>query len=169
MDTLVTAGAISTIREVWWDVRPHPDFGTVELRMCDGMTNLDEICAVAALAQSLVADLSARAVEGEPLPLAREWVVRENKWLAARYGLDAELIVDDRGNRRPAVELIHALVDRLGDVAAGLGCSTELAEVRRMVERGSSSSRQRAIVANGGTMVDVVDLLVREFDGATLP
>lgn len=168
MDTLVSAGAIATIREVWWDVRPHPDFGTVELRMCDGMTNLDEICAVGALAQSLVAHLTARAQAGERLPGAREWVVRENKWLAARHGLAADMILDDAGTRRPIVDVIVDLVAELMPTAEALGCADELGAVLGIVERGTSSTRQRAVVANGGSLHDVVDLLVAEFDGATL-
>ncbi len=88
METLIAANAIESVREVWWDVRPHPNFGTVELRMCDAMASLTEVAAVAALAQSLVHSLDARLDAGEPLVGARDWVIRENKWLAARYGLD---------------------------------------------------------------------------------
>ena len=94
METLIAANAIESVREVWWDVRPHPNFGTVELRMCDAMATLTEVAAVAALAQSLVQYLDAPLDAGEPLPGARDWVIRENKWLAARYGLDG------RGHRR---------------------------------------------------------------------
>ena len=82
METLITADAITSIREVWWDVRPHPDFGTVELRMCDVMATLTEVAALAALAQCLVADLDERLDRGEQFPGAREWVVRQNKWVS---------------------------------------------------------------------------------------
>lgn len=164
MATLINAGAISTIREVWWDVRPHPDFGTVELRMCDGITSLDDILAVAALAQCTVADLSQRFEAGDPLPTAREWVLRENKWLASRHGLDCALIIDDSGARRPAEELVHELIDHLAPTAARLGCATELAAVGAMVDRTSSAQRQRAIVDGGGSLTDVIDSLIAEFD-----
>ena len=113
MGTLVTSGTIETIREVWWDIRPHPGFGTVELRICDGLPTLQEVGAVAALAQCLVDQLNTQVDRGYSLPPPKSWVVRENKWRAARYGLDAELIVDEHGTTRPLREAIVELVDDL--------------------------------------------------------
>ncbi len=164
MQSLLTARVVNTIREVWWDVRPHPDFGTVELRMCDGITSMDEVAAVAALAHCLVADLCDRFERGERVEDAREWIVRENKWLASRYGLDTSLIVDDAGHRRPAVELVEELVERLRPWARRLHCVDELEHVRVMVERGPSYRRQRSMVEQGAGMHDVVDALVREHE-----
>jgi carboxylate-amine ligase len=162
METLIAARAISSIREVWWDIRPHPDFGTVELRMSDGMASLGEVASVAALAQCLVHDLSTRLDREQPLPGARDWVVRENKWLAARYGLDASMIVDDHGTLRPIREVITDLVASLAPTATELGCAAELDGVRRILGIGPGYARQRRIVAAGGTLVDVVDRLVDE-------
>ncbi len=167
MATLLNAGAITSIREVWWDVRPHPDFGTVELRMCDAIQTMDEVRALVALAQCSVADLQDRAAAGERTSTVREWVVRENKWLAARHGLDAELIVDDEGTRRPARELIDAELERLAPVAVELGCSDELASVGRILTHGTGAERQRAVVTRGGTYCDVVDLLLAEWSDGT--
>lgn len=162
MSTLFNAEVISTIREVWWDVRPHPDFGTVELRMCDGLTNLTEVAALAALAQCLVVDLTDRISAGEPVPSVREWVLRENKWLAARFGLETSFLVDDTGARRDARDLIAGLVSDLGPTARRLGCASELAGVLDIVERGPSYQRQRELTAAGASLSDVVDSLVRE-------
>lgn len=162
MATLLNANVIATIREVWWDVRPHPDFGTVELRMCDGITNLTEVMALAALAQCLVADMCARIDRGEPLGELREWVIRENKWLAARHGLDTSFIVDDRGTRVDARELVAQQVERLAPMAALLGCTDELADVVRIVERGPSYRRQRALVDDGASLSDLVDSMAIE-------
>ena len=83
------------MRELWWDVRPHPGFGTVEIRVCDAMATLDEILALAALAQCLVADLNTRFDAGEPLPRLPRWALKENKWRAARWGMDAVIIGTD--------------------------------------------------------------------------
>jgi len=163
MDALLTAGAISSIREVWWDVRPHPDFGTVELRMCDALQTMEEVRAIVALAQCSTADLQDRAEEGEPIERFRDWILQENKWLAARHGLDAELIVDDHGNRRPAREIIATTVDRLGPMADRLGCTDDLAGVSRILAVGNGAERQRAVIASGGDHRDVVDLLVAEW------
>jgi carboxylate-amine ligase len=162
MATLVNAEAIRTIREVWWDIRPHPVFGTVELRMCDGVPTLREVITLAAVAQSLVELYDRRLDAGEELPSPREWVVRENKWLAARHGIDARLIVDDAGNRRPARDEIAQLVDELTATARDLGCADELTGVCDILEHGPSYERQRQIVRDGGTLVDVVASLVRE-------
>jgi carboxylate-amine ligase len=162
MQTLVRAQAIQSIREIWWDVRPHPDFGTVELRMCDGMSNLGEVAAVAAVAQSLVHHLDGLVDAGQPLPAARDWVIRENKWLAARHGLDGPVIVDDRGNLRPMRDVIGELLDTLAPAAVELECASELAAARRMLSALPGYARQRRIVESGGQLTDVVDHLVAE-------
>lgn len=162
IDTLVRARCIRSIREIWWDVRPHPDFGTIELRMCDVPPTLTEAAGLAALAQSLVAHLEDRVAHGEPLDRRSEWTVRENKWLAARHGVEAELIVDVSGHRRPLPDIVADLVEELRPTAERLGCATELASVLTIGDQGPSYVRQRAIRAAGGTPVDVVDHLVRE-------
>ncbi|HVL26863.1 MAG TPA: glutamate--cysteine ligase, partial [Acidimicrobiales bacterium] len=122
MGTLLSAGAISSIREVWWDIRPHPDFGTVELRICDGIPTLREVSAVAALAQCLVHWLDTRLDAGEPLYVPRDWTVRQNKWRAARHGLQASVIVDEEGHQQPLADAVAGVVAELGPVAAELGC-----------------------------------------------
>lgn len=164
MATLIQAGCIKTIREVWWDIRPHPTFGTVEFRMCDAMPTLTEVAALGALAQCLVAWLDDRFDHGAfPRP-PREWTVRENKWLAARHGIDADLIVDSSGHRRPARVLIAELVETLVPVAARLGCVAELHDVLTIVERGPSYLRQRRIIDAGGTRGDIVAAAVTELE-----
>ena len=162
MEGMLRGQLISSIREIWWDCRPHPDFGTVELRMCDGIASMGEVAAVAALAQSLVTELVERVDAGEPLPGGSEWVVRENKWLAARYGMEGSFLVDDDGTRRPAVELVEELGERLAPVGAALGCGDELRSVLAIVRGGPSYRRQRSVVEGGGTMWDLVDELARE-------
>jgi glutamate---cysteine ligase / carboxylate-amine ligase len=164
MHTLVSAEAIKTIREVWWDVRPHPNFGTVELRICDAMPTLREIASVGALVQCLVQRIDMQIDAGEPVYMPREWTIRQNKWLAARYGLDAKLIVDDEGARATARDAVLELLSDLAPIAAELGCSDELADVASILDLGPSYLRQRAIVARGGTLQDVVRALVDEFE-----
>jgi carboxylate-amine ligase len=162
MATLIRVGSITTIREVWWDVRPHPDFGTVELRMCDAMPTLRETCALAALAQSLVESFERRLDAGDPLPRPREWLVRENKWRAVRYGMDAVLVLDEAGASAPVPDAVARLVDDVRPVAVDLGCAAELADVLAMLEWRPSYARQRDVVAGGGTLTDVVHSLRRE-------
>ena len=166
METLVSSGSISTVREVWWDVRPHPDFGTVELRMCDGIPTMSEIAAVAALAQSLVAWLDGLDDRGYTLPRHRDWVLRQNKWRAGRHGLDTDLIVDEHGRQEPARVAVRELVDEVAPTAHKLDCSDELGFVAKILEVGPSYLRQRAAVGPGGAGAEalrpVVDLLIRE-------
>ncbi|MGI8778142.1 MAG: glutamate--cysteine ligase [Acidimicrobiales bacterium] len=168
MGTLVAAQAITSIREVWWDIRPHPDFGTVELRICDGIPTLTEVSALAAVAQSLVHWLDTRIDRGEQLPVPRGWVVRQNKWRAARHGLDAEIIIDDEGKRLPLRQAVEDLVEALSPVAAELHCGDELRLNLATLAHGASYERQRRVVSAGGSLVDVVDALVAEFEADRL-
>lgn len=166
MATLIDSECISSIREVWWDLRPHPDFGTIEFRMCDATPTLREAAALAGLAQALVAWCDERLDTGVlPLP-PREWTVRENRWLAGRYGIDAQLIEEDDGNgrptRRPIRELVRELVDQVRPTANRLGTEGELDEVLSILEHGSGTARQRSVVEHGGTLVDVVHHLADE-------
>jgi len=165
METLVASGTIETIREVWWDIRPHPNFGTVELRICDGLPTLQEVGGVAALAQCLVDRMNTQLDRGYTLPVPRRWVVQENKWRAARYGLDADILVDDRGTTRPLREDLVDLVDDLLPVARRLGCAAELAAVSQIMEIGASYERQRAAARRaGGDLSRVVDTLLVEMN-----
>lgn len=161
MTTLVSARAISSIREVWWDIRPHPTFGTVELRICDGLPTLQEVAAVAAVSQCLVEWMNGLYDRGQELRTHRGWIIRENKWRAARYGVDAQIILDDDGHLVPLKDAVADLVAELRPVADRLGCLSELDHALVMVER-PSYLRQRDVVANGGSLVDVVDSLVTE-------
>ena len=164
MSTLLESECINSIREVWWDLRPHPDFGTIEFRMCDAAPTVRESVALAGLAQALVARCDELA-ETDSLPApAREWTVRENRWLAARFGIEAELIVErpDTGHpdRRPVRELVRELIEQLGPTAERLGTTAQLDDVSDILEVGTGASRQRAVVEAGGTLVDVVHHLV---------
>jgi glutamate---cysteine ligase / carboxylate-amine ligase len=162
MTTLISARAISSIREIWWDIRPHPNFGTVELRICDGLPTMTEIVTVAALAQCLVEWMDSLIDRGYTLPCPKAWIVGQNKWRAARHGVDAEIIVDERGTLAPLRGAIVDLVEELTPVARRLRCEKELDHARRILDHGPSYLRQRRWVEGGGTLVDVVDRLIGE-------
>lgn len=165
MSTLLDSECISSIREVWWDLRPHPEFGTIEFRMCDATPTLREATAIAGLAQTLVAWCDERIDAGLLPEPPREWTVRENRWFAGRYGMDARLIVEDpagRPARRAIRELVDELVEELRPVAARLGTERELQQVLYIAEHGSGTARQRSLVDAGGTLLDVVNHLADE-------
>ncbi|MBW3573947.1 MAG: glutamate--cysteine ligase [Actinobacteria bacterium] len=162
MGTLQRSKAITSIREVWWDIRPHPDFGTVEMRVCDGLPRLTEVAGVAALTQCLVERMDQALDRGQPPVVPKAWIIRENKWKATRYGMDADIIIDEEGNLRPLRDDLAELVETLAPVASELGCSEELAQVHAMVADGPSYARQRALVAAGHDLPAVVDALIEE-------
>lgn len=168
MDAMISAGAITTIREVWWDIRPHPSFGTIELRMCDAMPTLTEIGALAALSQSLVHHFDTLIDEGGQLPQSRDWILRENKWRAARFGLDADVVVNSAGQVRPMIDLIEYTLEQLQPTAQELGCSQELADVHTIVERRPSADRQRLVFQERGSLEDVVHSLRAEIRSDTM-
>ena len=164
MITLINAKAIESIQEIWWDIRPHPNFGTVEVRVCDGLPTLDEAIAVTALIQALLVWLGDQYDEGEYLPLHRHWIVRENKWRAARWAADAEVIVDEDGRLERLDESITRLVeDDLMPVATRLGSDVELRRIIEMLRVGPSYRRQRRIYQETEDHRAVMRALVREF------
>jgi len=163
MDTLLRAGTIRSIKAVWWDIRPHSDFGTIEIRICDGVPTLREIGMVAALSQCLVQQFSLQIERGYQLPSPPTWVVRDNKWRATRYGLDAIVITDDSGATAPMRDELYELVRELEPIADRLGCGSELGVVSEVLDQGASYERQRAVTADGGALTEVVDALVTEF------
>jgi len=163
MITLVNSKSIETIRDIWWDVRPHPDFGTVEVRMCDGMPTLEQVVAMTALIQSLVVWLGDKYDVGDYLPLQRYWIVRENKWRAARWSTGAEIIIDDDGRLEPLSESIERLVEQVTPVAKRLGCARELSGVLDILRTGPSYQQQRQWYEETGDFKKVMELLVREF------
>ena len=163
METLIKTGTIDSIKEVWWDVRPHPTYGTVELRICDGLPTIAEVAMVAALSQCLVDTFDREIDKGYTLPTPRRWVVQENKWRAARYGLDASIIVG-QDSVQPVRDALRELVQDMRSTAERLGCSAELDLVEQVLEGGASYQRQRAVAAaSGGDLTAVVDSLLAEF------
>ena len=163
METLIKTHTIASIKEVWWDVRPHPTYGTVELRICDGLPTMAEVGMVAALSQCLVDTFDREIDKGYTLPTPRRWVVQENKWRAARYGLDAEIIVG-QSDVQPIRQGLRQLVQDMRSTADRLGCAEQLDLVEQVLQGGASYQRQRAVAAaTGGDLTAVVDSLLKEF------
>jgi carboxylate-amine ligase len=163
VDDLAHVGIIDNYTDLRWDVRPSPKWGTVELRFCDGLPTLTEVAALGALAQCIVEDLSSKLDDGEPLEQLQPWFVRENKWRAARYGMDAIIIQNAAGDEGHVRDDTLALVKRLAPIAERLGCADELASIHTILDAGASYQRQRAVAeANGGSLKAVVGSLVSE-------
>jgi glutamate---cysteine ligase / carboxylate-amine ligase len=158
-------GVIEYLNDIRWDIRPSPTLGTVEVRVCDGVSNVRELAALTALTHCLVVDLAERLTAGERLPTMPPWYVQENKWRSARYGLEAEIILDAAGSERLVTEDLADLLTRLEPLASRLGCTDELRSVEDITRTGASYQRQRAVAARtDGDLVAVVDSVVRELD-----
>nr|WP_271209979.1 glutamate--cysteine ligase [Rhodococcus wratislaviensis]GLK34865.1 putative glutamate--cysteine ligase 2 [Rhodococcus wratislaviensis] len=156
-------GVITKIGGMHWDIRPAPRWGTIEVRVFDGISTRAELSSLVALVHCLIVDLDRRFEAGENLPNLQPWHVKENKWRAARYGLDAEIILDQDSNERLVTDDLNDLLEKLAPTAARLGCADELAAVAEIPRRGASYQRQRQVAeATGGDLVAVVDALVKE-------
>jgi carboxylate-amine ligase len=164
LDDMVRTGVMADASEVRWDIRPAPRWGTIEVRACDGMSTLPELAAVASLIQVLVEHFSRQLDEGRALPELQAWYHRENKWRAARYGLDARVIVDSRGGQRNVRDHLSDTLEELAPIALDLGCDREFASISRILDDGASYARQLSVAdAAGGDLSEVVQHLIREF------
>ncbi|TQF69365.1 glutamate--cysteine ligase [Rhodococcus spelaei] len=158
-------GVIERLGALHWDIRPAPQWGTIEVRVCDGVSTAAELSALVALTHCLVVHFDRQLDAGLELPGMPPWHVQENKWRAARYGLDAEIILDADSNERLVTEDLYDLLEQLQPIARELGCADELAAVADIPRRGASYQRQRAVAAAAdGDLTAVVDALVRELD-----
>jgi carboxylate-amine ligase len=132
------------------------------------MPTLTEICSLAALSQCLVQYLDDMIDAGQQLPRNQVWMLRDNKWRAARFGLDADLVVNSTGQVRPVVEIIQDTLEQLQPTARALGCETELTDVHRILAARPSADRQRGVFQKTGNLSDVVASLRAEFRTDTI-
>jgi glutamate---cysteine ligase / carboxylate-amine ligase len=138
------AGAFDHPRMWWWELRPHPGFGTLELRVPDQQTTVGDAAAVAALVQCLAAWLADRYDAGEALPVHATWRIEQNRWSAARHGLKGTLAGLDSGERRPARSRLRSLVEQLEPVAGRLGCASELRAAHALAGAGGAEKLRDA-------------------------
>ncbi|MHA7292699.1 glutamate--cysteine ligase [Arthrobacter sp. HLT1-21] len=154
---MFTTGVIDAVNEIRWDVRPVGNLGTIEMRVCDGLSTLKDVGAIAALTQCLVDEFSTTLDNGGTIPTMPPWHVQENKWRAARYGMEAIIILDAKGNEQLVTEHLVEVLDRLQPVAKKLGCVEELGDVEKILARGAGYQRQRRVAAeHGGDLSAVV-------------
>jgi carboxylate-amine ligase len=163
-DAMIASNAIRSIKDIWWDVRPHPDFGTVEVRICDGVPSLTRTAQVVALVHALFAWLDARHQAGERFSPPTPWIVRENKWRASRFGLDARFVLDDSGRSAHARDEFEHLATALGPVAAVQSASEEFAGLPYLLAH-PSYEHQREVFRRTGSCREVARALVEEFEG----
>jgi carboxylate-amine ligase len=142
---MVQSGVIEDYTYLWYDVRPHPRLGTVEIRVMDAQTRVEHSLGLAALIQAMVKELAEHFDAGERLSRYPHQMIDENKWLAARHGLEGELVDLPTRERVPTRELARRLLDRLREHAQELGSADALAGVEDLLARGNGAARQRVV------------------------
>ncbi|MDR0366182.1 MAG: glutamate--cysteine ligase [Bifidobacteriaceae bacterium] len=160
---------ISEFNEIRWDIRPAPHFGTIEVRVCDSPPTLEEVAGITALIQCLVEEFSSRLDRGVDLPSMPTWFVQENKWRAARYGMEAVIILNAAGDEEPLKEHLLRVLTALVPTADRLGCLPELASIHRIIHYGASYQRQLQVDdAADGDLTAVVKALIHETETGTI-
>ena len=156
MDHLVETGFISTVREIWWDVRPHYRFGTVEVRICDLPANLDDVLGIAALIQCLIYKLSDEIDHGLFYRDTHPMLVQQNKWRACRYGLEANLVDLTTHKQVPARKAVKELAEKLKEVSQELKCEEYLKHAIAMADQPTGSENQLQIYKKSNDFTEVV-------------
>ena len=162
---LEKTGCIADYTHIWWDIRLHPRLGTVEIRVCDAVTRVEDAVALAAYCQALVKHYSERYERGDEIPSYHRILTTENKWLAARYGLEAPVmdLATGRRNRVPVAQLVRRTLRDIEPHARELGSERELEGVREILARGNGADRQLRTFNANRDLVEVV----REIADAT--
>jgi carboxylate-amine ligase len=162
VNLLIKTGCIDNGKKIWWDVRPHPFFPTLEFRVCDIPSRVDETIAIAALFQAITAKLYKLYRQNMGFRLYRRALIEENKWRAARYGLDGQLIDFGKRQEVDTRALIHELMEFVDDVVDELGSREEISYVYKILETGTSADRQLKVYQETDDLRAVVDLLMKE-------
>ncbi len=162
IDTLVATKCIDEPTKIWWDIRPHPKFPTLEFRVCDICTRVDEAVSIAALVQAIVAKLIKLRMNNQSWRTYRHHLITENKWRAVRYGTDGQLIDFGKREEVPFRFLAQELLDLVDDVVDELGSRNEVEYIKRILTEGTSADRQLEVYRKTGSLEAVVDHLVEE-------
>jgi carboxylate-amine ligase len=163
VETMVRTRCIPDSSKIWWDLRPNHSYPTLELRICDVCTRVDEAVCLAAIMQAIVFKIWKLRRDNLTFRLYPAELIEENKWRAVRYGLDGNLLDLGKQEQLPARDLIRELIEWfIGDVVDELGSRKEVEYAYRILEEGSSADRQLATYQQTGDLKDVVDQLVRE-------
>jgi len=162
VELLIKTNCIDNGKKIWWDVRPHPTYNTLEFRVCDMPITADETIALAALFQALVVKLYKLRENNLGFRLYNRSLIQENKWRAARYGLDGTMIDFGKSQEVPTRHLIEELLDFVDDVVDELGSRAELQTIRRILRMGSGADRQLAVYQETNSARSVVDWLCDE-------
>lgn len=159
---LVATKCIDNAKKIWWDVRPHPTFGTLEFRCCDVPTRVEETICLAALVQAIVVKLHRLYLKNQGFRVYRRALIEENKWRAARWGIDGKLVDFGKSEEVPMRDLALELLDFVDEVVDELGSRSVVGYVRTILQEGTSADRQLRVFRETGDLKAVVQHLIRE-------
>lgn len=160
VELLLKTNSIGNPKKIWWDIRPHPIFPTLEFRICDIPTRVDDTISIAALFQAIVAKLSKLIDKNLGFRLYRRMLIQENKWRAVRYGLEGKLIDFGKQTEVPVRDLILELLEFVDDVLDDLGSRKEIEHIHTILERGTSADEQLQVFRETNDLKAVVDRLI---------
>jgi len=159
---LIKTNCIDNAKKIWWDIRPHPFFNTLEFRVCDIPMRMDETIALAALIQATVAKLYKLYAANQGFRLYRRALIMENKWRAARYGLEGKMIDFGKQKEVPARDLVREYLEFVDDVADELDSREELNYIHEILEMGTGADRQLRVYQETQSIEKVVDYIIEE-------
>ncbi len=162
VNLLIRTNCIDNAKKIWWDIRPHPHFPTLEFRVCDMPTRMDDTIAIAALCQSIIATLFNLHARNLTFRHYSRSLIMENKWRAARYGLDGNLIDFGKQKEVPARDLIREILDFVSGAAEELGTTHELGHIEKILKEGTAADRALRVFADTGDLNRVVDHMIEE-------
>lgn len=162
-ESLKKCGSIKTLKDLWWDMRPSPGFGTLEIRVCDGCATLQETLAITAFIHTLAHWFADHGSWLESVNYPPQWLSRENKWRVIRYGLDADLVMNTDGKTKLLRDDIKEWVEKLQPYAQKLGYTHYLVHLLTILETGTSSQRQRERFQQHGSLEEVVKFNIAEY------
>ncbi|MGA2390718.1 MAG: carboxylate-amine ligase [Candidatus Sulfotelmatobacter sp.] len=159
---LIKTNCIDNAKKIWWDIRPHPFFNTIEFRVCDIPMRLEETIAIAALIQATVAKLYKLHTANQGFRLYRRALIMENKWRASRYGMDGKMIDFGKQIEVPTRDLIGEYLEFVDDVVDELDSRDEIEYIHTMLEQGTGADRQLRVYNESGDLKKVVDYIIEE-------
>jgi glutamate---cysteine ligase / carboxylate-amine ligase len=165
VEILLRANAIESLKDLWWDIRPSPRYGTLEIRVCDGLASIRETAAIVALIQALARRAGARVEAGTARPAPPMWLLRENKWRASRHGMNADYLIDEFGTSMPVRQYLLMTLEDL--IAGGYAdpASQHMQDIRSLASGApTSSERQRAVYERTGSFDEVTRSIAEEFE-----
>src|SRR5271165_1373425 len=162
VNLLIQTRCIDNAKKIWWDIRPHPSFPTLEFRICDIPMRVDETMAIAALIQATIAKLYKLHAENQGFRLYRRALIMENKWRAARYGIDGKLVDFGKGEEVPLPELMYEYLHFIDDVVDELGTRHEINYIHKILEHGTGADRQLKVFRETNDLKAVVDYIISE-------